>query len=63
MRVLFLQFNLLVEPLLFIIPFTLFHLPRLKLPILAMEQEIMEAITANNVLIICGETGLSQASR
>jgi len=36
---------------------------RLKLPILGMEQEIMEAINANNVVIICGATGSGKTTQ
>jgi ATP-dependent RNA helicase DHX37/DHR1 len=36
---------------------------RLKLPILAMEQEIMEAITENDVVVLCGETGCGKTTQ
>jgi len=36
---------------------------RLKLPILAMEQEIMEAVTANPVTVLCGETGCGKTTQ
>lgn len=36
---------------------------RLKLPILAEEQVIMEAINENPVVIICGETGSGKTTQ
>lgn len=36
---------------------------RLKLPILAEEQTIMEAIRYNNVVIVCGETGSGKTTQ
>lgn len=36
---------------------------RLKLPICGMEQEIVEAISANDVIILCGETGSGKSTQ
>jgi energy-coupling factor transporter ATP-binding protein EcfA2 len=36
---------------------------RLQLPICGMEQEIVEAITANDVIILCGETGSGKSTQ
>ena len=36
---------------------------RLKLPICGMEQEIVEAISANDVVILCGETGSGKSTQ
>ncbi len=36
---------------------------RSKLPILAQEQEIMEAITHHDVVIVCGETGSGKTTQ
>jgi ATP-dependent RNA helicase DHX37/DHR1 len=36
---------------------------RLKLPILAMEQEIMEAIESHDVVVLCGETGCGKTTQ
>lgn len=36
---------------------------REKLPIIMMEQEIMEAITENSITIICGETGCGKTTQ
>lgn len=36
---------------------------RLKLPILAEEQSIMETITENSITIICGETGSGKTTQ
>ena len=43
-----------------------FHLVqegRLRLPILAEEQVIMEAISENEVVILCGETGSGKTTQ
>ena len=36
---------------------------RMRLPICSMEQEIIETITANDVVIICGETGSGKSTQ
>ena len=36
---------------------------RLSLPIVGMEQEIMEAISDNDVLVLCGETGCGKTTQ
>jgi HrpA-like RNA helicase len=36
---------------------------RRDLPIIMMEQEIMEAINANSVVILCGETGCGKTTQ
>jgi ATP-dependent RNA helicase DHX37/DHR1 len=36
---------------------------RMELPICAMEQEIMEAITDNTILVLCGETGCGKTTQ
>jgi ATP-dependent RNA helicase DHX37/DHR1 len=36
---------------------------RMQLPVCGMEQEIMEAITENDVVIICGETGSGKTTQ
>lgn len=36
---------------------------RMKLPICAMEQEIVEAVHQNPVLILCGETGSGKSTQ
>lgn len=41
----------------------LFQEARLKLPILAEEQVIMEAINENPIVIICGETGSGKTTQ
>ena len=33
------------------------------LPVLGMEQEIMEAITGNDVCLLCGETGSGKTTQ
>ena len=40
-----------------------FQEARLALPILGEEQQIMEAINANQVVIICGETGSGKTTQ
>jgi len=39
------------------------HLSRMDLPICSMEQEIVEAIGANDVVILCGETGSGKSTQ
>jgi HrpA-like RNA helicase len=36
---------------------------RLNLPVCGMEQEIVEAITLNDVVILCGETGSGKSTQ
>lgn len=36
---------------------------RMKLPVCAMEQEIMEAVLANDVVLLCGETGSGKTTQ
>lgn len=36
---------------------------RLALPILSEEQQIMEAISENSVVVICGETGSGKTTQ
>ena len=36
---------------------------RAGLPVLGMEQEIMEAITGNDVCLLCGETGSGKTTQ
>ncbi|GBG66664.1 hypothetical protein CBR_g66799 [Chara braunii] len=36
---------------------------RSKLPIIGMEQEIMEAVTENAVIVVCGETGCGKTTQ
>ena len=36
---------------------------RMGLPVLGMEQEIMEAITGNDVCLLCGETGSGKTTQ
>ena len=38
-------------------------LSRMNLPICGMEQEIVEAIQANDVVILCGETGSGKSTQ
>ncbi|TYZ60870.1 hypothetical protein PybrP1_001442 [[Pythium] brassicae (nom. inval.)] len=39
------------------------QLARMQLPVCSSEQEIMEAITANDVVILCGETGSGKTTQ
>lgn len=43
--------------------FAILQEARLKLPILAEEQVIMEAINENPIVIICGETGSGKTTQ
>ena len=36
---------------------------RLELPIVAMEQEVMELVIHNPVLVLCGETGCGKTTQ
>lgn len=36
---------------------------RLELPIVQMEQEVMETINENNVVVLCGETGCGKTTQ